>query len=315
MAKKLVENNSDNSDPLHKTIVVIMSYLNNLIPLCKWLFTDADPYSKLAAVLSLINIIAFIIGIIFIPSTSKLTWSLSYLVFSVIILLILTIPHYLRRSTNDSYIPPPVSASSPDSISAIFYTRNDAIPDMKESILAANSSLFIAGIALSTVQSIISDDDIIRSLAHKLQTINSFTAMFVTINPDSPEFFIRDSEITGRDLSTRIENSENRFRTLKARILFYLKEYNVSLDVMSRINFLNYFGMMARCFILKADNTIYVGPYFATIEGLQSYILKLDASAQQTKSLYAMYDREISILKQNMESNSIPRLEHNDRVH
>ncbi len=176
-----------------------------------------------------------------------------------------------------------------EEIEACWPERGSAEQDMIAATLDCKSSLFIAGVCLNTMGTILGRADVITHLAERLRTNPHFAITIITIG--SPDDLPKGEEGRG-DLHGNFASGRESLKRFRKHLTSQMADQDKE-----RVNFRRYtLSSFPRHFILQADDKMYVGSYLCHREGALSYLLRL-TYGKSPGGLYNLFQKEVTYLE------------------
>ncbi len=196
---------------------------------------------------------------------------------------------FLRLGANfpDSGLP----ESEQSEIPLYWGYRPAAHDDIRQTLLACQEQLVIAGIALTTVTGILNDPQVVETLIPRLSRGSLSIICIVLGDANHP----RSLEDGGGELRERLKLGRNALRRFYETSLRSGDSVAaLSGDAFQVRTYAD--GLLPRHFILKSDDTIYFGSYLSHEPGASSYLLKLRDAGQ---GLYNLLSKELDHIVRN----------------
>lgn len=206
---------------------------------------------------------------------------------------------------NKSSTPGPIAIATQDNqipevskfeIDMYWGYRPAAHQDLREAVLNCRSQLFIAGLGVTTIATVLNDPSVVTKLAYNIAQFATFERTIVTFTRGTDP---RVNEEGGRELGDKIKSGRRELR----RFYKALDERVPKHIVRPLIDFRSYDETtIPRHFILQADEVIYVGSYLSHQQGAYSYLLKI---RNRSDGLYELFANEIDYIKRHTLPQSI----------
>ena len=170
-----------------------------------------------------------------------------------------------------------------------------AVEPMSSTLKEAESSIFIAGMGLNSLDPILNESTVVSAISEKINKNPDFklTLMFANTLDSYPHI-----EQERSNLPESIRSGKN----VLIKFLENIYKSTPKKKVTEQIRLLEYKdGMFPRHFLLKTSeqnhqNVIYCGSYLTHKQGKHSYLLKLRDHGKHGEGLYTLFDEEIKHL-------------------
>lgn len=184
----------------------------------------------------------------------------------------------------------PTATERPFEVEMYWGYRPSAHEDLRSAILSCRADLVVAGLGLNTIGRVLNDPEVIARLSELIAEKSSFRPTIILLSNPA---HTRSHERGGRLLAQKISNGIASLDMFRAS----LEESVPHAVARPVVVFRTYTEtLIPRHFLLKADETLFVGSYLSHRQGSYSHLMKI---RNQGDGLYALFDKEVAYVVEN----------------